>query len=70
MVLQQRKLFQAPSADIQLGCSTTNCHAYSVFVSGTMTVICSTTWRAQVAQLTFAGDREWIEPNSVVVDVH
>ena len=34
MVLQQKKLFQSPPTPVRLGCSTTNCHAYDVFISG------------------------------------
>ena len=43
MVLNQRLLFQGPPCFIKLGTSTTNCHAYDVFVSGIRFIICSNT---------------------------
>ena len=70
LVLAQRRLFQAPPCLVDLGCSTTNCHKYQVFVSGVMMVICSNTWREQVAKIPNEGDAQWLTSNSVVVDVH
>ena len=70
MVLSQRKLFQAPACLIDLGCSTTNCHKYQVFVSGVMMIVCSNTWSVQVHKLKHEGDAEWLRHNSVVVHVH
>ena len=70
LVLSQRRLFQAPPCMVDLGCSTTNCHKYQVFVSGVMMVICSNTWREEVAKLENKGDMQWLEANSFIVDVH
>ena len=69
MVLQQKKLFQSPNADVQLGCSTTNCHAYSVFVSGVALIIATNDWAALVAQLPRSDDRDWLAANSFVEHV-
>ena len=69
MVLAQRRLFQAPPCWVDLGCSTTNCHKYQVFLSGMMLMVASNTWTQQVAQLEHAGDRQWLGANSYVVHV-
>ena len=50
-VMAQRKLFQAQSAPVQLGCSATNCYSYEVFVWRKPFVLCSNTWHASVAKL-------------------
>ena len=65
MVLRQKKLFQAPNCFIQLGTSTTNCHAYTVFLSGTGLVVCANTWMERLRLLSPA-DQEWITTNSFV----
>ena len=67
-VAQQRKLFQAQSAPVQLGCSATNCHSYEVFVWRTKLVLASNNWHSSLAQL-IAEDQEWINLNSIVLDV-
>ena len=69
LVLSQRRLFQSPPCMIDLGCSTTNCHKYQIFVSGVMMMICSNTWCAQVKELDHEGDMEWLQANSVLVHV-
>ena len=67
-VASQRKLFQAAPTMVQLGCSSTNCHSYSVCVYRVMMVLCSNNWRSSLRQLNDA-DMEWVSANSVVVDV-
>jgi hypothetical protein len=62
-------LFQAPPIYVRLGCSTTNCHAYDVFLSGTGLMIASNTWNADLAALKRVEDRQWLVENSIVVDV-
>ena len=69
MVLAQKKLFQAPAVYVRLGCSTTNCHAYDVFVSGVALMISSNTWVTEHAALKREADRNWIANNSILVDV-
>ena len=66
MGLQQNKLFQCPNADVQLGCSTTNCHSYSVYVSGVAMIIASNDWSALVRDLPKEEDRDWLAMNSFV----
>ena len=68
MVLRQKRLFQAPNCFIQLGTSTTNCHAYTVFLSGTGLVVCANTWMERLCRLSPA-DQEWINTNSFVAHV-
>ena len=67
-VAQQRKLFQAQAAPVQLGCSATNCHSYEVFVWRTKLVLASNNWHSSLATLT-PDDQEWINLNSIVLDV-
>ena len=67
-VAQQRKLFQAQSAAVQLGCSATNCHSYNVFVWRKKMVLASNNWEASLMELA-AADREWVIANSIVLSV-
>ena len=69
MVLRQKKLFQGPPTKVRLGCSTTNCHAYDVFVSGVAMIIASNTWVSELEQLERKEDAEWLKKNSIVVEV-
>ena len=70
MVLQQKKLFQAPPSPVRLGCSTTtNSHAYDVFISGVALMIASSTWLADLAALKRKEDAQWLINNSIVVHV-
>ena len=67
-VAEQRKLFQAQSASVQLGCSATNCHSYGVFVWRKKMVLASNNWESSLEHLT-AADREWVDANSIVLAV-
>jgi hypothetical protein len=69
MILNQKLLIQGPPDWVKLGCSTTNCHAYEVFVSGVQFVICSNKWVSQADHLKEVEDREWLVDNSFVIDV-
>ena len=67
-VAKQRKLFQAQSAAVQLGCSATNCHSYDVFAWRKKMVLASNNWEASLLELAEA-DREWVNANSIVLQV-
>ena len=67
MVLKQKKLFQAPPTPVLLGCSTTNCHSYDVFVSGIALMIASNTWLSELEALERDEDKQWLKANSIVV---
>ena len=67
-VAQQRKLFQAQSAPVQLGCSATNCHSYDVFVWRKKLVLASNNWHSSLSKLSKA-DQEWVNSNSIVLNV-
>ena len=67
-VAQQRKLFQAQAASVQLGCSATNCHSYDVFVWRKKLVLASNNWETSLMELT-AADQEWVNSNSIVLSV-
>ena len=69
LVSDQRKLFQAPPCWIDLGCSTTNCHKYRVFVSGAKLMVCTNSWHEACQSLRYESDKAWVRDNSVVVDV-
>ena len=69
MVLSQKKLFQAPPCFIELGCSTTNCHAYRALLSGIRLVICSNGWSEEVEALTSQADKDWLHDNSFLLNV-
>lgn len=64
----QRKLFQAQSAPVQLGCSATNCHSYGIFVWRKKLVLASNNWESSLTLLS-AADREWVDANSIVLCV-
>ena len=68
-VVAQRKLFQAQSARVQLGCSATNCHSYDVFVWRTKMVLASNNWESSLAELSDS-DQAWVVANSIVLQVN
>ena len=65
MVLDQRLLMQGPPCFVKLGMSTTNCHAYDAFTSGTRMIICSNTWAEDVEEIKKTGERQWIKENQI-----
>ena len=67
-VASQRKLFQAQSVPVQLGCIAANSHSYEVFVWRKRMVLCSNNWDSSLSQLQ-AADQEWIHANSIVLHV-
>ena len=68
-VANQRKLFQAQSSPVQMACSATNCFSYEVFVWRKKLVLASNNWHSSLSMLA-AGDRAWVQANSIVLDVH
>ena len=64
-----KKLFQCPAVEISLGGSTTNCHAYDVWVHGCALMIASNKWDEQVAQLPVEKDEELLRDNAIVLRV-
>ena len=52
----------------QMQTSTTNCHAYDVYVGGKMFVICGNIWQERLAAQSVA-DAEWLQRNSVYLHV-
>ena len=67
-VVSQRKVFQAQSAKVQMGCSATNVYSYEVYVWGKKFVLASNNWDASLNQLS-AADQAWIRANSFVLRV-
>ena len=68
MVIRQKKLFQAPPGFVSMGNSVTNCHAYTVMVSGTKMVVCSNAWTSLLNKETDE-DKAWLIHNSVHLNV-
>ena len=68
IVARQRKLFQACAAEVQLGCSATNCHSYTVFLFRVKLVLCSNGWAAPMQELP-EEDQAWLRENMVCVAV-
>jgi hypothetical protein len=68
IVARQRKLFQACAAEVQLGCSATNCHSYTVFLFRVKLVLCSNGWAASMQELP-EEDQAWLRENMVYVPV-
>ena len=66
--IQYKKLLQASVDPCKLGCSPTQQHTYSVYVSGVRLVIATNTWRADLLKLS-QEDHEWLSRNSVYVSV-
>ena len=52
-----------------MGTSTTNCHAYSVFVLRAPIIIACNDWVELTGALKNESDREWLESNSVLIPV-
>ena len=68
-VLENKKFFQAQAVPVTMGTSTTNCHAYEVFVHQVPIIIACNDWVELVAELKKESDRGWLESNSVLIPV-
>ena len=68
MVLANKKLMQAPAAEVALGSSSTNIYSYKVWVHSVLLIVCSNTWMRVLGALS-EEDREWLQTNSVVIQV-
>ena len=68
MVLQYRRLFQAPNCQVIIGQSPTNQSSYPVYLNDTALVVCSNTWHLELPALAEA-DRCWLQANMVYVEV-
>lgn len=68
MVLNNKKLFQAPSVPVKLGQSATNIHSYEVWVGQKLLVVASNRWSEELEKHSPA-DRAWLQANSVHVKV-
>ena len=47
-VVKQRKLLQASPSVVQLRCSATDMHSYSVFLLGVRIMLCNNTWSSSL----------------------
>ena len=69
MVLNNRKLFQAPSCWVDFGHSPTGRDVYRVFFGDSAIVLSSNKWSEEFAALEKASDRNWITENQMLVYV-
>ncbi|CAE7499305.1 unnamed protein product, partial [Symbiodinium sp. CCMP2592] len=63
MVLRHKKLFQGGVQPLELASSNTNCYSYKVWVYGTMMIVTSNTWTAELHELS-PEDASWLRSNS------
>ena len=66
LVIRQKRLFQASTSWVNMSQSTTNCHAYSVWVHGVHMIVCTNKWTSELLKLP-AEDAIWLQQNSVHV---
>ena len=67
-VLANRKMFQGPPEELELGGPNTNCYSYKRFLWGKRMMVASNTWMEEMCAASEA-DREWTTSNSVLLDV-
>ena len=65
LILDCRKVFQAPACWLDLGHSPTGVNVYRVFLNDAVLVIGSNIWSEELQNLRSASDREWILSNQV-----
>jgi hypothetical protein len=70
MVLRNRKAFQAPPCEVDMGHSPTGRDVYRVFLNDSVLVVCSNVWSPLFARLENESDREWLSANSVHIVLH
>ena len=68
MVVNCKRLFQAPPFFVQMASSATNCFGYSVCVHRVLLIVCSHNWKAELEELP-RDDADWLDRNSVYVAV-
>ena len=52
-----------------MGTSTTNCHAYDIFVHRVPIIIACNDWVELTSKIEKESDKEWLESNSVLIVV-
>ena len=68
LVAQERKVFQCPAVELDLGHSPTGSHVYKVFINGSVLIISANRWRSELNTMD-SEDRDWVVANSVHVHV-
>ena len=68
LVSNNRKVFQHPLCEVDLGHSPTGQHVRRYFLGNCCSIITTNKWYEDVEKLT-AGDQKWLGANMVVVDV-
>jgi hypothetical protein len=68
-VLDNKKCVQAQAVPVTMGTSTTNCHAYDMFVHRVPIIIACNDWVELTSKIEKESDKEWLESNSVLIVV-
>jgi hypothetical protein len=68
MIIKNKKLFQSGIDIAKLASSATNNCAYSVWMHRVKQIVCSNVWESELKLLP-DGDRDWINKNSIYVEV-
>ena len=68
LVCNNRKIFQRPLCKVDLGRSPTGAHVKRYFLGNCCSIITTNKWYEDLKKLS-AGDRQWLEANTVVFDV-
>ena len=68
LVAQNRKVFQHPLCEVDLGHSPTGQHVQRFYLGNSCSILATNSWHTDLQKLE-AGDQEWIKANSVVYNV-
>ena len=68
LVSRNRKVFQHPLCQVDLGHSPTGQHVRRYFLGNSCSIVTTNKWHEDVAELP-AGDQEWLASNTVVLEI-
>ena len=69
LILNYRRLLQAPNGRVIIGSSPTNRDTYGVYLHHCALVVASNSWHVELPALP-AADQEWLKANMVFMEVH
>ena len=68
LVSRNRKVFQHPLCQVDIGHSPTGQHVRRYFLGNSCSIVATNKWHQDVAQLP-VGDQEWLASNTVVLEI-
>ena len=68
LVCNNRKIFQHPQCEVDLGHSPTGAHVRRYFLGSCCSIITTNKWHVDLEKLS-ASDQQWLEANMIVFDV-